>query len=364
MAKKPRVSLRHSAEMAALHQHPTYPVSIAKIRKLFPQYSQATIYRHTKMPVGRDLPVNKSKFNKGRPRKLTEPDCDRLVQAVEDLRNTDGTFTSPRIAVKAELESAVSNRTIRRALNRKGYKYLTTRRKGIMTEKDFSDRVQFCKKVKAYKLGTDFWTKHISFYMDGTGFEYKTNPRDQARAPSAREWRKQSEGLVRTGKGKKEGVTSANFMVGIAYGKGVVLCDHYEGAITGEKMETIVENSFEAAFSTSANPEEKRVLTDGCPRQTSKRAMLAYTRVGARVLKIPSRSPDLNPIENFFHLAKKYIKRQAIERNITRESYRDFCDRVKGSLLRFSTATIDNIISSMEKRIDMVLQSNGHRIKY
>ena len=35
----------------------------------------------------------------------------------------------------------------------------------------------------------------ISFYLSGKGIEFKTNPLDQARAPTSREWRLKNEGL-------------------------------------------------------------------------------------------------------------------------------------------------------------------------
>ena len=56
-------------------------------------------------------------------------------------------------------------------------------------------------------------------------FEFKTIPHDKARAPNSREWRKWGEGLDIgcVAKGKKEG--SANFIIAISYGKGVVLCE-------------------------------------------------------------------------------------------------------------------------------------------
>lgn len=69
-------------------------------------------------------------------------------------------------------------------------------------------------------------------YIDGVGFEFKTKPLDQARAPSAREWRLKSEGLKVTMKGKKEGSRNANFMVGISYEKGVIAVQQYFGTIT------------------------------------------------------------------------------------------------------------------------------------
>jgi len=39
--KKPRVQIRHSEEMAALHQHAN--VKIKEIIAMFPQYSRATV---------------------------------------------------------------------------------------------------------------------------------------------------------------------------------------------------------------------------------------------------------------------------------------------------------------------------------
>ena len=37
------------------------------------------------------------------------------------------------------------------------------------------------------------WTDEIKFYLDGTSFQQKFNPKDQARAPHGRKWRKPSE---------------------------------------------------------------------------------------------------------------------------------------------------------------------------
>ena len=78
----------------------------------------------------------------------------------------------------------------------------------------------------------------ISFYLDGKGFEFKTKPLDQARAPTSREWRLKNEGRKQgcTAKGKKEGTVSCNFMVGISHSHDVVLCDQYSGAISGQKF--------------------------------------------------------------------------------------------------------------------------------
>jgi len=88
------------------------------------------------------------------------------------------------------------------------------------------------------KLDLEFWTKHISFYLDGKGFQRKMNQLDAAKAPRAREWRTTRQRLDYrcVAKESKEGTRNVNFMVGISYSKGVVLCEQYFGSITGQKF--------------------------------------------------------------------------------------------------------------------------------
>ena len=53
------------------------------------------------------------------------------------------------------------------------------------------------------------------------------------------------------------------------------------------------------------------------PSQTSNVARKAMEKIEAEFHKIPARSPDLNLIENLFHLVKKSLENEAIENNIT-----------------------------------------------
>ena len=105
-------------------------------------------------------------------------------------------------------------------------------------------------------------------------------------------------------------------------------------------------------------------LMDGCPRQNCKKAEAAYDSVNARVMKIPPKSPDLNPIENFFHLVKRDLKKQALRQKIVKESMAQYNKRIEHTLRSFPKHTINNIISSMDKRVHMVLKAQGRRIKY
>ncbi len=48
---------------------------------------------------------------------------------------------------------------------------------------------------------------------------------------------------------------------------------------------------------------------DNDPSQSGKVAMKALQSVEGDLLKIPARSPDLNLIENIFHIVKSNVKR-------------------------------------------------------
>ena len=80
------------------------------------------------------------------------------------------------------------------------------------------------------------------------------------------------------------------------------MCTHYQGRINGPKFANMVREDFSSAFEQSANAVTKRFFQDGDPSQNSAVARRALDEIGAMIFAIPPRSPDLNPIENFFHL--------------------------------------------------------------
>ena len=55
----------------------------------------------------------------------------------------------------------------------------------------------------------------------------------------------------------------------------------------------------------SPGGQQKWFVMDNDPSQRSKAARKAINDSVATLFEIPSRSPDLNPIENLFHIVKK-----------------------------------------------------------
>ena len=90
----------------------------------------------------------------------------------------------------------------------------------------------------------------------------------------AQKTKKKNEGLKLgcTAKRSKVGSINVNFMVGISYNNGVVLCEHYKNAIKSQKIEQIKRDAMPEVLENSIDPNSKRILMGGWPRQNSKLA--------------------------------------------------------------------------------------------
>ena len=77
---------------------------------------------------------------------------------------------------------------------------------------------------------------------------YNSNPRDQASVPRSMARRKQKERLdihcTAKGKISGNGGCTVAFMFGILYDSGVVLCEQYDGQLTGAKLAKMIKNYF------------------------------------------------------------------------------------------------------------------------
>ena len=310
---------------------------------------------------------NKKNHKGGRPKKINERDMRNLVRCLKSLRERDGAFTSRRLAKDAGIDAKnVSMRTVRRAMNDAGYRYLQARKKGILNKTDLKKRLSFAKKMKKEYCNT-VWREDINFFLDGVSFAYKRNPFDQGSSPKGRIWRKPCEGLDYgcTAKGKKEGSGGklVKLMVAISYGKGVIDCEQYD-KMSGFYFKDYITRKFPVLFEKADKLHSRLWIQDGCPCQNSKAAKIAMNESGACLLSIPPRSPDINPIENLFHLVRKELDRQAIAENKVSETYNEFANRVINTFKSFPTQTVDNIIESMDKRMNSIISRKGQRINY
>ena len=125
---------------------------------------------------------------RGRPRLISPRDERIIVRNIARLRKAEGNFSCHQLRAESGLHH-VSLCTMNRTLKRLGFGFMETRRKGILTEKDYAERRQFARTVQR-SYSKDFFKTDICFYLDGVSFYHKSNPMNDARAPHGKVWRK------------------------------------------------------------------------------------------------------------------------------------------------------------------------------
>ena len=357
MGKYKKVPQRTSIYIKVLHE---MGFKAKEIQRKVRTVSLRQIYRHFNKDA-EDV-VDKRNKNTGRPRLMTSRDERKMIRTLLSLRNERASFSVKRLQEESDLIH-ISTRTVCRYLHNNGYGYYQSRKKGLVTDKDKKIRLAFAKRHLSTPL--DFWTEEIAFYFDGVSFAFKTNPAGEARALNTMQWRKRNEGLTRTSKGKKEGTGGRTvcLFVGISHGRGVVLNKKFDGVITGEAFANFVRNNFHSTFIRTMK-NSRTFLQDGDPRQNSATARAMIGRRRYEIFSIPARSPDLNPIENMFHLVRKQLHEDAISRNIVKETYEEFAVRVMETVENFPVDLLDRTIESLPHRMELIIQGKGSRTKY
>ena len=114
-----------------------------------------------------------------------------------------------------------------------------------------------------------------------------------------------------------------------------------------------------------ANKNGSRLFVqDNCPVKNSASACRGLRVKKAEQLKLPPRRGDIHCIEIFFHAVKVELDKQALELNITRETYEEFSERVIRTIKNMPVNVVDKIIESIDDRISLVINSKGQRTKY
>ena len=236
-------------------------------------------------------------------------------------------------------------------------------KKGVLTKKDYKKRLDYARRELSNRP-LNFFKDEISFFWDGVSFAHKVNPHQSIMNSPRYAFRKACEGLDITGPGRKEGVAGkvVKYFVGISYGQGVVYCERLDERINAASLTNLIETTFPQTFDRVGKG--RKFIMDNCPSQSSRMVANALERMGAEKVPIPPRSPDLNPIENMFHTVRKNIDRDAIENQITQETFGQFAERVRQTILSTPIDEIDVLIANMRHRLRAVIRRRGKRTYY
>jgi len=146
--------------------------TVAKIRKNKPSLvsgiAQSTLYYIASVPLGQKAIDNRKK-NTGRPACMNSRAKRRVTKEIARLHKLNADFSSIDLQYSLNLQAQMTNLTFRRHLQKLGYHYLASRKKGLISETDKKKRVAFAKDIKTRgeteQEELEFWKSGISMYV-------------------------------------------------------------------------------------------------------------------------------------------------------------------------------------------------------
>ena len=301
----------------------TWPQITAEVRNLKgEQASMSTVKRCYHAFAVRSGRVRTKYANCGNtPQKVTKDIEGFLLQRLRHLRTkTVRTAQTLQHEVARQKGTKLSISWVRKLLTKHGYKWLPKRQKRRYSAAAKAARVAFARKMLAMSVGE--MRKRLSFAMDGVILALPpTDPTDRlnfCRQGDAYMWRKPAEALHPALAGddafpKQVPLGRCVPMWGGCSAKGFApVVFHKTKKVTAPEWRSAVDAG-KLGKAIKAVKSQKRVgrWLVLCDNESFLRAAVvsaAHKRIGVRLLKIPAKSPDLNPVERVWAWLRKKLR--------------------------------------------------------
>jgi transposase len=272
--------------------------------------------------------------------KLNRRDKSRILRAVRAKKMNS-------TQIKNELSLTVTSRTVRNVLSREpNIKFGKMQSKPILTKKHKKARLEFARK---YMSGNEFWKSVIfsdekKFNLDGPdGIHHYWHDIRQEKQYLSR--RVQGGGSV---------------MVWAAFGyKGVTDIVFIDGRMNSGKYQELLRLQL-LPVAHNIGGQNWIFQQDNASIHCSRSTKNWFSVQNIRILDWPSRSPDLNPIENLWGIIVRDIYKNGRQFN----SVPELKTAIKQSWLNIPDETREKLVESMSKRIYDVIYNRGGHTKY
>lgn len=286
----------------------------------------------------------------GRPPALSQRDRRKIVRMVnkKNLENAEKINRELKLTTHIDVHTD----TIRRALRSEGYSSYTKKKKPLLTTAHRKARVNFAKTYTSWTV--EDWkrvifsdeTKINMYGSDGNKYCWKKSDSeltDNHVIPT-----------VKFGGGSIM-IWSCFTNDGVGYEKlimGTMDSKVYISILQEQYLETLEYYGLDVG--------ETYFQHDNDPKHTSKLTQKWLSDNDINVLKWPSQSPDLNPIENLWFQVKSKLAKYPTPPASTHELWSRFVAEWRA----IPTERCQNLISSMPRRIAAVLTAKGGPTKY
>jgi len=277
----------------------------------------------------------------GRPRCTTD-DTD---QHIELLSNTTPTLTPKDI--KRELQLPVSPHTISRRLDETGLYGRVQETEHALGEFDIQRRLAF---ANQYLHWTEeqwcrvFFSDETHFYLGQHGRTYVRRPVGMSHDPKYMQEAKQLHGKVS--------------LWGCICAEGLGHAELYAGSLDSTRHRDILRHSLVPSFKQFFPHGPWYFQQDNVRFHTTPDTVTYLHEKGITLIEWPPWSPDLNPIENLWNVIKARVYARFPQ---SLEEMEQFIREEHAAVdLNF----ISHICRSMPRRLQLLLDNNGHKISY
>ena len=133
----------------------------------------------------------------------------------------------------------------------------------------------------------------------------------------------------------------------------------FEGKVTSKKYMKMIKKHF-LSFIKNKEIENYIFQQDNCSIHKSRFSLEKFDELEIPLLEWPSRSPDLNPMENLWSILVKEVYKD----NIVFDNLDDLKNSIIVAWKNIGKKILQKLVDSMEDRLINVIKADGDFIKY
>jgi transposase len=277
----------------------------------------------------------------GRPR-CTSDDTDQDIGILSDKKPS----ATPK-DIQRELRLPVSPHTISRRLDEIGLWGCVQETEHELTEFDIQRRLAF---AHQYENWTEAQWKRVlfsdecNFYLGHHGRTYVRRPVAMSHDPKYMRQEKQLHGKVS--------------LWGCICSEGLGHAELYAGSLDSTRHRDILRHSLIPSFKQFHPDGPWFFQQDNARFHTTPDTITFLHNKGVTIIEWPPWSPDLNPIENLWNVLKERVYSRFPQ---TMEEMEQF---IREEHAAIDLTFISRLCSSMPRRLQLLLDNQGHKIKY
>lgn len=277
----------------------------------------------------------------------TTPRVDRMIHRISEA-DRHKTAVDVHKEIMPQLNSPISTRTVQRRLNEFGLNGRVARKKPRLSKKNIKDRLAFAK--EHVKWTREQWSKVL--FTDESKFNrFGSDGNSYVRRRIGEEFSPKCVKLTTKGGGGSVCVWGGMTI----NGTGPI---HRINGIMDQHVYVDILDSVVIPFTREKLAPDWIFQADNDPKHTSKRAKEFLRTNNVNVMKWPSQSPDLNPIEMLWIDIDKAIKEKK-PTNID-----NLYAAIQNAWNNISMDRCIRLIESMPRRCQEVIRNKGLHIKY